>query len=152
MDPTNSKKLYRSRTDRFIAGVCGGIGQYFDIDPVIVRIIFIVATFANGAGLIAYLILAIVVPLEPGTSAMSENEQKMESLFTKAHEKTEHIVEEIKHDKRPVESRRNIFGIIIIFVGVMILFNQFLPYGWFQWEYFWGGAIILLGFYILYKK
>lgn len=152
MEQTPNKKLYRSRTDRYIAGVCGGIGQYFNIDPIIVRIIFIVATFAHGAGLVAYLILAVVVPLESGAGTMSEGEQQMENLFTKAHERTEHIVEDIKHEKNPPESRRNIFGIIIIIVGVLILFNQFMPYGWFSWEYFWGGAIILLGLYILYKK
>jgi phage shock protein C len=59
-----ARRLYRSRTDRKIFGVCGGMAQYFDIDPVIIRIIAVVSIFFTGAGIIAYIILALVVPLE----------------------------------------------------------------------------------------
>lgn len=58
------KQLRRSRTDSVIAGVCGGLGQYFGIDPVLVRIIFVVLALAAGPGLLAYLILWLVIPLE----------------------------------------------------------------------------------------
>jgi phage shock protein C len=59
------KRLYRSRNDRKLAGVCGGLGKYFDIDPVIFRIVFVVTIFFGLAGLIAYIIMALIVPLEP---------------------------------------------------------------------------------------
>ncbi len=58
------KKLYRSRTDRKLWGVCGGLAKYFDIDPTITRVIAIASILVSGAGIIAYLIMAIVVPLE----------------------------------------------------------------------------------------
>jgi phage shock protein C len=62
----HSKRLYRSRTDRMIAGVCGGIAEYFDIDPVIVRIIAVVLLLPGGApGVLPYLVLWAVVPLSP---------------------------------------------------------------------------------------
>lgn len=57
-----TKKLYRSNTDRMIGGVCGGLGEYFDIDPTLVRLIFVVLALAGGPGLLLYLILLIVVP------------------------------------------------------------------------------------------
>src|SRR5271157_1426381 len=57
-------RLYRSGKDRMIWGVCGGLAQYFDIDPSIVRLIFILAIFCGGLGIVAYIILAIVVPRE----------------------------------------------------------------------------------------
>jgi phage shock protein PspC (stress-responsive transcriptional regulator) len=60
------KRLFRSRTDRKIAGVCGGLGAYFDIDPVIIRIIWVALVLGAGVGLIAYVIFWIVVPNEPG--------------------------------------------------------------------------------------
>ncbi|MEJ2738287.1 MAG: PspC domain-containing protein [Dehalococcoidia bacterium] len=60
-----AKRLYRSKTDRKIFGVCGGLAQYFNIDPVIIRVIAIVSIFFSGAGIIAYVVLALVVPLEP---------------------------------------------------------------------------------------
>ena len=58
------KRLYRSRSDRMIWGVCGGLAEYFSIDPTIVRIIAVLSLFLNGAGILAYIILAIVVPIE----------------------------------------------------------------------------------------
>ena len=57
------KRLYRSKTNRIIAGVCGGIGEYFNIDPIIVRIIAVISA-CSGAGLIAYLVCALAVPSE----------------------------------------------------------------------------------------
>jgi phage shock protein PspC (stress-responsive transcriptional regulator) len=59
-----AKKLYRSRTDRKIWGVCGGLAKYFDIDPTIVRVIAIASVLFTGAGIIAYIVMAIVIPLE----------------------------------------------------------------------------------------
>ncbi len=59
-----AKKLHRSRTDRKIFGVCGGLAKYFDIDPTIIRVIAVASILVTGAGIIAYLIMAIVVPLE----------------------------------------------------------------------------------------
>ena len=55
------KRLYRSRSNRVLAGVCGGIGEYFDIDPVIVRILAIVIP---GFGWVAYVVCAVLIPSE----------------------------------------------------------------------------------------
>ncbi len=59
------KKLYRSRHDRWIFGVCGGLGRYFDTDPIIFRIIFIFLLFAYLAGFLLYILLALLVPENP---------------------------------------------------------------------------------------
>lgn len=59
------KKLYKSRKSRMLCGVCGGIGEYFDIDPTIVRLGFAVLVVCFGTGILAYIIAAIVVPNEP---------------------------------------------------------------------------------------
>ncbi|KXU45517.1 MAG: PspC domain-containing protein [Coprobacillus cateniformis] len=61
----NSKRLYRSRRDVMICGVCGGIAEYFDIDPTIVRLIAVVLIFGWGSGLLAYLVGAIIIPKNP---------------------------------------------------------------------------------------
>ena len=58
------KKLYRSQKDRMVGGVCGGLGEYFGIDPTLVRLLFVFFALAGGPGLIAYLIFLIVVPDE----------------------------------------------------------------------------------------
>ena len=59
------RKLYRSRNDRMLFGVCGGLGQYFGVDPTAVRLLFVLAAILGGHGLLAYLIVALLVPLEP---------------------------------------------------------------------------------------
>ena len=61
----NTKKLYRSRTDRKLGGVCGGLAQYFNIDSTLVRLLFVIGVIFVGGGLLAYLIMLIVVPEEP---------------------------------------------------------------------------------------
>lgn len=58
------KRIYRSR-QRAIAGVCGGIGKFFNIDPTIIRLIWALAAFLYGVGLLTYLICWLVIPLEP---------------------------------------------------------------------------------------
>ena len=63
------RRLLRSRDDRVIAGVAGGLGRYFDIDPVIVRIAFAVSILFGGLGVIAYIAAALFVPSDDGTGA-----------------------------------------------------------------------------------
>jgi phage shock protein C len=59
------KRLYRSRDERWLAGVCGGIGEYLDIDPTVIRVLFVLAFFIFGGGLWVYIILWIIIPLNP---------------------------------------------------------------------------------------
>lgn len=59
------KRLWRSRTNRKIAGVCGGLGAYFNVDPIWVRIIFIIFLLLGGSALLVYLLMWVLVPLEP---------------------------------------------------------------------------------------
>ena len=60
-----TKKLYRSRRESMIAGVCGGLAEYFDIDPSIVRLLFILFFFLGGCALLVYIVMWIVVPRAP---------------------------------------------------------------------------------------
>lgn len=60
-----NKRLYRSRSERMVAGVCGGIGEYLNIDPTLIRLAFLLFTIWGGGGLLAYAIAWIVIPEEP---------------------------------------------------------------------------------------
>ncbi len=61
----NPKKLYRSRIDRKIGGVCGGLGEYLGIDATLVRLLFVLGLLFVGGTLLAYIILLVVIPEEP---------------------------------------------------------------------------------------
>ena len=58
------KKLHRSVNNKMVAGVCGGIGEYFDIDPTLVRLGFVALSFLAGGGLLVYILAAIIIPKE----------------------------------------------------------------------------------------
>ncbi len=59
------KRLFRSRKDRVIGGICGGMGPYFNVDPVLLRVLWAVCFFIGGVGLLAYIIAWIIIPEEP---------------------------------------------------------------------------------------
>ncbi|WP_434512393.1 PspC domain-containing protein [Desulfitobacterium sp. AusDCA] len=59
------KRLYRSGRDKMLGGVCSGLGEYFNIDPTLIRLAVIIAVFGAGAGLLAYLIAWVVIPINP---------------------------------------------------------------------------------------
>lgn len=90
------KRLYRSRGERMIAGVAGGLAEYFNVDPSLVRLAFVALTlFGGGTGLLAYLILAIVVPLEPEPGMMRRAQER--GLFqTIAEEETRREAQETR--------------------------------------------------------
>ncbi|WP_075074035.1 PspC domain-containing protein [Longilinea arvoryzae] len=62
---SEQKRLYRSRTDRMIGGVCGGLGKFLDIDPTIIRVVVAIITFPFPATILAYFVMLLVVPEEP---------------------------------------------------------------------------------------
>lgn len=64
-DTMETKKLYRSKKNRMIAGVCGGLGDYFNIDPTLVRLLFVLIGLAVGGGFLLYLLLWLIMPEEP---------------------------------------------------------------------------------------
>jgi len=64
----DTKRLTRSRTERWLGGVCGGIGNYFNLDPTIIRVVFVLAALILGGGLLIYIILWLIIPQEAETT------------------------------------------------------------------------------------
>jgi len=63
-----TKRLYRSRTNKMIAGVCAGLGDFFELDPTLIRLAAVVLVLAAGAGILAYIVAWIIVPQQPWDS------------------------------------------------------------------------------------
>lgn len=59
------RRLQRSRTEKMVGGVCGGLAEYFSIDPTIVRVLWVIITLLGGAGFLLYIILWVIMPLQP---------------------------------------------------------------------------------------
>ena len=66
------KHLYRSRSDRMLAGVCGGLGVYYGVDPTVIRLLFVFFALFVGFSVLLYIILLFIIPLEPETAAAVE--------------------------------------------------------------------------------
>ncbi len=75
------KKLYRSRSDRVIGGIAGGLGKFFNVDPVLVRVVLLLLAILTAIIplLIIYLIMLVIVPLEPARVAVSANHREAQS-------------------------------------------------------------------------
>jgi len=76
-----TRKLYRSRNDHMIAGVCGGLGKYLGIDPTLIRLAFVLLLlFGIGSGLLVYLVMMLLVPLEPESAAIPVQSRSADSI------------------------------------------------------------------------
>ena len=74
------KKIYRSESDRRIAGVCGGIAEYFDIDSTLVRLAFVFLVLVAGTGILAYIVAAIIMPTESDVEMVIKKDSKKKKL------------------------------------------------------------------------
>jgi phage shock protein C len=150
------KRLYKSRKNKVVDGVCGGIAEYFDVDPVLVRIIFVLFFFFGGSALIAYIVGMIIMPRAPYEPAQEP--------VTKA-EKQEKVSE--SPPAKPVRASASpsagslVIGIILIVLGGIFLLDSFdFPLfhrfsWWFKfhfWDFFIPGILILVGLVLIVKS
>lgn len=126
----NEKRLYRSCNNRILGGVCGGLGEYFDIDPVLIRLIFVLLTFV-AAGIVIYLIAWVVIPEDP--ECVGKNQKTKEEIRDGAEEikeKAKEFASEIKKSVKEIRKNRGdndgrlIAGIIVIALGVIFLLQN----------------------------
>ena len=155
------KRLYRSRNNRMIWGVCGGLGEYFKIDPTIMRLIAVLSTFLGGFGIIAYIVVAIVVPLESTTTqskeTIKENVQEMKETATAIGKEFQPTSskEENTEGKSTEQYRRSVsvFGIVIIIIGIILMIASLTNFWrWFQWAFIWPIILILIGLLIIFSR
>lgn len=144
MEP--NKKLYRSRTERMIFGLCGGIGHYFNVDPTLIRILFVLLAMPGGAGVLVYLVASFVVPLEPGEAVDPKDEVK--EFAHKMKDGMNGAKEEIK--KHGHAGGRTFFGAIVIAIGFFLLAREIFPFYHFG-MFLWPVLLILFGVYLLVK-
>ena len=148
------KKLYRSRKDYMIGGVCGGIAEYFEIDSTLVRLLAVLIVLLGGAGVIAYIIAWIIIPKNP-EQVSDEDFEKREKLKEKIKKGTENVVKEVREHFESSEepyhksekNKRILGGIIIIVIGLIFLLNSFFP--WVDWNRLWPLILIAVGITIM---
>jgi phage shock protein C len=141
-----NRRLYRCQHDRILAGVAAGVAERFDLDPTLVRVLWLLSVFFGGFGLVAYIVMAIIVPLEPadGPLGMSSTDPTAEGAGGEAtgpapagwHGTTvEH-----RHVRRDTGRLATGAGIVLILFGALALVDAVLPdwadHGRFLWPAF----------------
>lgn len=113
------KRLYRSRTNKVIGGVCGGIAEYFGLDPTLVRIITVLLIMLPGIGVLTYLVAWLIIPQRPLEQEGEEGNYKFSPW------------------------NKYLPGILLIALGVILLTREYFFY--FDWGDFWPIVLILVG-------
>lgn len=147
---TPSKQLTRSSTDKVLAGVCGGLGSYFETDSTIFRIIFVVATFFGGFGLLLYVVLALLVPSDDQDPAAHAEKvrQATEQVKAKVEAGAERLKKELEKGRH---RRRGTGGLFLVILGLAFLLGNLGFFDWFDFEKWWPLFLIVFGLIIAVK-
>lgn len=142
------KKLYRSSTNKVLGGVCAGLGNFFAIDPVLIRIIFIFFLVFGGGGLLVYIILWLIIPSEISGGEITDKNIKQN--VGEIQDKVQDFAENIKGYSTK-HSGKKIAGFILITLGILLLLSnlQLLQFGFFF--RFWPILLIIVAIGLLTK-
>lgn len=147
-----NRRLYRCRHDKRIAGVASGIAEYFDADPSLVRILWILSIFVGGAGILLYIAMALIVPLEPevGVEGGQATESTGEAGTAGVPSPSGWAMPPAGHRHATHGSGRatTLFGIVLIMFGALAFIDRVLPDwaagGHFLWPAFIVGIGVIL--------
>lgn len=146
------QNLYKSRTNKVFAGVCGGLAEYFKVDPTLIRLAWALAFFVGGSGFVLYILALIIMPEGPVEQAKAsstpppivimddeEDEASTPPPFATAN----------STKGNGEEKRRQILGLILVAIGGYFLLERFFPV--FEFDNWWPLILVVLGFFILIK-
>lgn len=128
------KRLYRSKKDHVIAGVCGGLGEYFNIDSTIIRLFWIISILIFGVGILFYIIAAIIIPEDKSENYIEYNTESEEA-------------EEYGKDNNTNSGKLLGYGLIII--GILLMLRRFDVFRWIDFRIAFPILLILAGLLVL---
>lgn len=156
----SNKTLYRSTKNQVLGGVCSGIAEHFDTDPVLIRIIFVVLALAGGSGVLLYLVLLAVVPEEhaagsagTGSTRASTAEPMHSSAYHSANRPTsldDHVRDLRDRMQRSHNHAHGLLGLVVIVFGAFLLLNGYYPSVSFQQVL--GILIIVIGVALIARR
>jgi phage shock protein C len=135
MKRNEPKRLYRSREDKVIAGVCGGIAEYFNTDPIWIRLAAVLLFFIQGIGLLLYVLAWVFVPENPNQRSSKKTQ-------------VEQVVADVSKSKKP-RSGNMLTGLVLLAVGVIFLMNNLFGI---NWDIMWPVLLIALGVYMIARR
>ncbi len=132
------KQLYRSRKHRIFGGVAGGLAEYFELDPVLMRVIFVIVALISGLGFLLYIILWIVIPEEPIELTYNINKEEADA-------------EDIQESYPQSSGKgRTVLGILLIIIGSLLLAEQYIAA--FDFEDLLPIALVVIGIFLIWNS
>lgn len=148
------RRLYRSRKDRVISGICGGVGEYFKVDPVIVRVAAVFLILTGGIGVIAYIVGIFIIPEAPVGESGSEDVAGPESASALEAKPVKAAEAQPASNSGPV-----LFGLILVILGAFFLLRSILVFSHYYWwirdqmhVFFWPGILIGVGLFLILRN
>jgi phage shock protein C len=141
---SESKKLYRNHENRIVGGVCTGLGDYFGVDPVLIRLVFVALALVNGMGILAYLILWLIVPGK-GTGELA-GEDVVRSNINDIRQRASGFGRSL----RDTNQGGVLIGVVLVAIGGVFLLKTFVPQV--SAAIVWPLALILVGGYLLLSR
>lgn len=142
-------RLFRSESDRMLGGVCGGLGQYFNVDPVLVRLLFVLGIMA-GISILIYPVLWAVIPTE--SKVGSATNQAIEDGTAEMAEAARPLAKVFGHDNRTVVN--SLIGAFLVFLGITFLVDSLNIY-WLRWlslDILWPVVLIVIGLVLVQRR
>lgn len=152
------ENLHKSHRNKVFAGVCGGLGEYFNVDATLIRLVWALAVFVGGTGLFFYILAIIIMPSDPSApvrakagntpakpaaAALGEGEDGAKETGAKEEFSSGAYVPETD------EKRRQIVGLILVGLGGYFLLERLFPF--FNLHNWWPAILIIIGVFIIFK-
>ncbi len=151
-----TEKLYRSGKEKMLAGVCGGLAEYFSVDVTLIRLITLLTFFMGGMGFLAYLVAWVIMPLNPAhqDGQYRYNATNVETIINEAFSDIKSEFKANSHNgprRFGNENRTKLAGAILVILGIIFLLNQWFPF-WFDFGKMWPLILILIGAAIIWRR
>lgn len=152
------KRLYKSRKNRVIDGVCGGIAEYLNVDPAVIRIVFVLMFFFGGGGVLAYILGMLIIPREPWPEpAQAGAPAAGTQAAAPATAQAGTTPAQPGAAAAPAAGGLIIGALLILFGGLFLLrnFHFFNPYYWWMRHYVWGNfwplLLVVIGLVLIFR-
>ncbi len=150
------KRLFRSRQEKVIGGVCGGLAEYYDIDPTIVRLATILLVLGLGFPIVAYIVAWIIIPRRPMVAAQNQNPLPPESQSTHAYAEQTDMASQMAPAPMPEPNAKEkntgmsamVPGIAMVALGLFALLKG---YFWWHWEDLLPVGLVVIGIYLIVR-
>ncbi len=144
------KRLTRDPSRAVLGGVAAGLGDYLDVDPVIIRLVFVILCLAGGSGLILYVVCWLIIPrADDPVRSDSGSAPPADRLAEEMREAGERVVGNLKRSAREPGRGRIMAGGLLIALGVIFLVEQLHPIWWLNLRHLWPLLLIGVGVVIL---